>query len=82
MENKACCFFFFKPTCRRWLLSAVSATGTSEALKFIKNRIRNDDLNYIQALLSVSFALHLTKADEQTVPIAAVSKSLGIFAVW
>ncbi|NXL98304.1 VIT2 protein, partial [Tyrannus savana] len=60
-----------KPRYRRWLLSAVSATGTTEALKFIKSRIRNDDLNYLQALLSVSFALHLTKADEHTVTIAA-----------
>ncbi|XP_051652072.1 vitellogenin-2-like [Manacus candei] len=60
-----------KPRYRRWLLSAVSATGTTEALKFIKSRIRNDDLNHLQALLSVSFALHLTKADEHTVPIAA-----------
>ncbi|XP_030351580.1 vitellogenin-2-like isoform X2 [Strigops habroptila] len=63
--------FSDKPRYRRWLLSAVSATGTAEALKFIKTRIRNDDLNYIQTLLSVSFALHLTKADENTVPIAA-----------
>ncbi|OPJ77395.1 hypothetical protein AV530_007724 [Patagioenas fasciata monilis] len=60
-----------KPRYRRWLLSAVSATGTVEALKFIKSRIRNDDLNYLQTLLSVSFTLHLMKADEQTVPIAA-----------
>uniref|UniRef100_A0A8C9UGT8 Vitellogenin-2-like n=1 Tax=Serinus canaria TaxID=9135 RepID=A0A8C9UGT8_SERCA len=60
-----------KPRYRRWLLSAVSATGTAEALKFIKSRIRSDDLSYLQALLSVPFALHLTKADEQTVPIAA-----------
>ncbi|NWX49789.1 VIT2 protein, partial [Steatornis caripensis] len=56
---------------RRWLLSAVSATGTTDALKFIKTRIRNDDLNYLQTLLSVSFALHLMKADEHTIPIAA-----------
>ncbi|NXX13848.1 VIT2 protein, partial [Podargus strigoides] len=60
-----------KPRYRRWLLSAVSATGTTEALKFIKTRIRNDDLNYLQTLLSVSFALHLMKADEHSVPIAA-----------
>ncbi|NXJ74284.1 VIT2 protein, partial [Trogon melanurus] len=60
-----------KPRYRRWLLSAVSATGTTEALKFIKTRIRSDDLSYLQTLLSVSFALHLTKADEDTVPIAA-----------
>ncbi|KAM6396382.1 vitellogenin-2-like [Pluvialis apricaria] len=63
--------FSDKPRYRRWLLSAVSATGTTEALKFIKTRIRNDDLNYLQTLLSVSFALHLMKADEDTVPIAA-----------
>ncbi|KFQ32197.1 Vitellogenin-2, partial [Merops nubicus] len=63
--------FSDKPRYRHWLLTAVSATGTTEALKFIKTRIRNDDLNYVQTLLSVSFALHLTKADEQTVPIAA-----------
>ncbi|XP_010154785.1 PREDICTED: vitellogenin-2-like [Eurypyga helias] len=63
--------FSDKPRYRRWLLSAVSATGTTEALKFIKARIRNDDLSYLQTLLSVSFALHLTKADEDTVPIAA-----------
>ncbi|NWV55113.1 VIT2 protein, partial [Daphoenositta chrysoptera] len=60
-----------KPRYRRWLLSAVSATGTTEALKFIKSRIRSDDLSYLQALLSVPFALHSTKADEHTVPIAA-----------
>ncbi|XP_041277535.1 vitellogenin-2-like [Onychostruthus taczanowskii] len=60
-----------KPRYRRWLLSAVSATGTADALKFIKSRIRSDDLSYLQALLSVPFALHLTKADEHTVPIAA-----------
>ncbi|NWT96600.1 VIT2 protein, partial [Urocynchramus pylzowi] len=60
-----------KPRYRRWLLSAVSAAGTTEALKFIKSRIRSDDLSYLQALLSVPFALHLTKADEHTVPIAA-----------
>ncbi|NWQ87284.1 VIT2 protein, partial [Burhinus bistriatus] len=63
--------FSDKPRYRRWLLSAVSATGTTEALKFIKTRIRNDDINYLQTLLSVSFALHLMKADEDTVPIAA-----------
>ncbi|NWT31998.1 VIT2 protein, partial [Cardinalis cardinalis] len=60
-----------KPRYRRWLLSAVSVTGTPEALKFIKSRIRSDDLSYLQALLSVPFALHFTKADEHTVPIAA-----------
>ncbi|NXC84067.1 VIT2 protein, partial [Cercotrichas coryphoeus] len=60
-----------KPRYRRWLLSAVSAAGTAEALKFLKSRIRSDDLSYLQALLSVPFALHLTKADEHTVPIAA-----------
>ncbi|NXB79982.1 VIT2 protein, partial [Donacobius atricapilla] len=60
-----------KPRYRRWLLSAVSATGTTEALKFLKSRIRSDDLSYLQALLSVPFALHVTKADEHTVPIAA-----------
>ncbi|KAM6065647.1 vitellogenin-2-like [Chlamydotis macqueenii] len=63
--------FSDKPRYRRWLLSAVSATGTAEALKFIKTRIRSDDLSYLQTILSVSFALHLTKADEHTVPIAA-----------
>ncbi|XP_025972306.2 vitellogenin-2 [Dromaius novaehollandiae] len=63
--------FSEKPRYRRWLLSAISATGTTEALKFIKNRIRSDDLNYIQTLLTVSFALHLMKADEDTLPIAA-----------
>ncbi|XP_009980901.1 PREDICTED: vitellogenin-2-like [Tauraco erythrolophus] len=63
--------FSDKPRYRRWLLSAVSATGTTEALKFIKTRIRNDDLNYLQTLLSISFALHLMKADEHSVPIAA-----------
>ncbi|PKU48340.1 vitellogenin-2-like [Limosa lapponica baueri] len=63
--------FSDKPRYRRWLLSAVSAAGTTEALKFIKSRIRNDDINYLQTLLSVSFALHLMKADEDTVPIAA-----------
>ncbi|XP_066049215.1 vitellogenin-2-like [Chamaea fasciata] len=60
-----------KPRYRRWLLSAVSATGTTESLKFLKSRIRSDDLSYLQTLLSVPFALHLTKADEHTVPIAA-----------
>ncbi|XP_063200944.1 vitellogenin-2-like [Chroicocephalus ridibundus] len=60
-----------KPRYRRWLLSAVSAAGTTEALKFIKSRIRNDDINYLQTLLSVSFALHSMRADEDTVPIAA-----------
>ncbi|NXB47935.1 VIT2 protein, partial [Leucopsar rothschildi] len=60
-----------KPRYRRWLLSAVCATGTAEGLKFLKSRIRSDDLSYFQALLSVPFALHLTKADEHTVPIAA-----------
>ncbi|NWW90563.1 VIT2 protein, partial [Rhynochetos jubatus] len=63
--------FSDKPRYRRWLLSAVSATGTAEALKFIKTRIRSDDLSYLQTLFSVSFALHLTKADEHTVPVAA-----------
>ncbi|OXB55466.1 hypothetical protein ASZ78_012898 [Callipepla squamata] len=60
-----------KPRYRRWLLSAVSASGTTEALKFLKTRIRNDDLNYIQTLLTVSLTLHLMKADEHTLPIAA-----------
>ncbi|XP_054240102.1 vitellogenin-2-like [Indicator indicator] len=63
--------FSDKPHYRRWLLSAISATGTTEALKFIKTRIRSDDLNYLQTLLSVSFALHLMKADEQSIPVAA-----------
>uniref|UniRef100_A0A8B9EU46 Phosvitin n=1 Tax=Anser cygnoides TaxID=8845 RepID=A0A8B9EU46_ANSCY len=60
-----------KPRYRRWLLSAVSASGTTEALKFIKTRIRNDELNYIQTLLTVSLAFHLMKVDEHTLPIAA-----------
>uniref|UniRef100_U3JA11 Uncharacterized protein n=1 Tax=Anas platyrhynchos platyrhynchos TaxID=8840 RepID=U3JA11_ANAPP len=60
-----------KPRYRRWLLSAVSASGTTEALQFIKTRIRNDELNYIQTLLTVSLAFHLMKVDEHTLPIAA-----------
>ncbi|NXM52113.1 VIT2 protein, partial [Illadopsis cleaveri] len=60
-----------KPRYRHWLLSAVSAAGTTESLIFLKSRIRSDDLSYLQALLSVPFALHLTKADEHTVQIAA-----------
>uniref|UniRef100_A0A8C2T9M1 Vitellogenin-2 n=1 Tax=Coturnix japonica TaxID=93934 RepID=A0A8C2T9M1_COTJA len=56
---------------RRWFLSAVSVSGTTEALKFLKTRIRNDDLSYIQTLLTVSLTLHLMKADEHTLPLAA-----------
>ncbi|NXN97017.1 VIT2 protein, partial [Rhinopomastus cyanomelas] len=63
--------FSDKPRYKRWFLSAVSAAGTAEALKFIKTRIWKDDLSYLQTLLSVPFALHLAKADEHTVSVAA-----------
>ncbi|NWJ03541.1 VIT2 protein, partial [Crypturellus undulatus] len=63
--------FSDKPRYRRWLLSAISTAGTTEALKFIKNRIRNDELNNIQAFMAISFTLHLMNVNEDTLPVAA-----------
>uniref|UniRef100_A0A674IYL4 Uncharacterized protein n=1 Tax=Terrapene triunguis TaxID=2587831 RepID=A0A674IYL4_9SAUR len=56
---------------RIWLLSGITMAGTIDSLKFLKLRIRNDDFKYIEALLTVSVALHLTKADGHTITVAA-----------
>ncbi|KYO36780.1 vitellogenin-1 precursor [Alligator mississippiensis] len=63
--------FSDRPRYRRWLLSAISAAGTVDTVKFIKARLRSDDLNYIETLLTVSVTLHLIKADEHIMPVAA-----------
>uniref|UniRef100_A0A452HEU5 Uncharacterized protein n=1 Tax=Gopherus agassizii TaxID=38772 RepID=A0A452HEU5_9SAUR len=63
--------FSDKPYHRLWLLSGITMAGTIDSLKFLKLRIRNDDLKYIEALLTVSLALHLTKADGHSIAVAA-----------
>uniref|UniRef100_A0A8C0FX62 Phosvitin n=1 Tax=Chelonoidis abingdonii TaxID=106734 RepID=A0A8C0FX62_CHEAB len=65
--------FSDKPYHRLWLLSGITMAGTVDSLKFLKLRIRNDDFKYIEALLTVSLALHLTKADGNSIAVAAVS---------
>uniref|UniRef100_A0A7M4G216 Vitellogenin-2-like n=1 Tax=Crocodylus porosus TaxID=8502 RepID=A0A7M4G216_CROPO len=63
--------FSDRPRYRRWLLSTISAAGTVDTIKFIKARLHSDDLNYIETLLTVSVTLHLIKADEHIMPVAA-----------
>ncbi|MGH0139050.1 UNVERIFIED_CONTAM: hypothetical protein FKN15_070977 [Acipenser sinensis] len=56
---------------RRWVLDAVPAIGTPSALKFIKEKIQNRDITETEAAQALLTAMHLMKADQATMQVAA-----------
>ncbi|RXN00829.1 Vitellogenin [Acipenser ruthenus] len=56
---------------RRWVLDAVPAIGTPSALKFIKEKIQNRDITETEAAQALLTAMHLMKADQDTMQVAA-----------
>lgn len=64
---------FSSASCRRFLLLACSYGGTMDCLKFIEQRIRHDDLTYLELALIVPTCLHYARPNEHTVDVAIVS---------
>ncbi|XP_072555899.1 vitellogenin-like [Paramormyrops kingsleyae] len=60
-----------KPTFRRWVLDAVPAIGTDAALSFLKEKFVADELTDAEAAQALLAALHLVRADLETVKLAA-----------
>ncbi|KAG2461603.1 VIT protein, partial [Polypterus senegalus] len=55
---------------RRWVLDAIPAVGTAYALRFIKEKIQENAITEMEAAQALITALHLTKADHETMPFA------------
>ncbi|KAJ1171297.1 hypothetical protein NDU88_003160 [Pleurodeles waltl] len=62
--------FADRPQYRRWLLNAIPAVGTIDALKVIKQKIHNEELSPREAAQAVTLAVQLTRADHQTLQVA------------
>ncbi|KAJ1171286.1 hypothetical protein NDU88_003149 [Pleurodeles waltl] len=62
--------FADRPQYRRWLLNAIPAVGTIDALKVIKQKIHNQELNPWEAAQTVTLAVQFAKADHQTLQVA------------
>ncbi|EMP27370.1 Vitellogenin-2 [Chelonia mydas] len=63
--------FADKPQYRRWLLSAICAAGTTETFMFLKQKIHNEDMSYLESALTIALAFHLSKADDHTLQAVA-----------
>ncbi|XP_061489475.1 vitellogenin-2-like isoform X2 [Rhineura floridana] len=48
---------------RSWLLSAVGAAGTTDTFMFLKQRIHNEDLSFLESTVTLTLAFHLTKTN-------------------
>ncbi|KAJ1171295.1 hypothetical protein NDU88_003158 [Pleurodeles waltl] len=62
--------FADRPQYRRWLLNAIPAVGTIDALKVIKQKIHNEELSPSEAAQAVTLTVQFTKADHQTLHVA------------
>ncbi|KAJ1171299.1 hypothetical protein NDU88_003162 [Pleurodeles waltl] len=62
--------FADRPQYRHWLLNAIPAVGTIDALKAIKQKIHNQELSPSEAAQAVTLAVQFAKADHQTLQVA------------
>ncbi|XP_078264206.1 vitellogenin-like [Rhinoraja longicauda] len=57
---------------RCWLLSALPAAGTTDALRFITTRIQRLEVTVQEAARTLALALHQVMADRHTLPLVTV----------
>uniref|UniRef100_A0A3B3DKJ2 Uncharacterized protein n=1 Tax=Oryzias melastigma TaxID=30732 RepID=A0A3B3DKJ2_ORYME len=55
------------PSHRLWLLEAVSASGTSAALRFIKEKFVAEDLSVVEAVRTLAAAVHMVTARSESI---------------
>ncbi|XP_072130902.1 vitellogenin-like [Mobula birostris] len=48
---------------RQWILDSISITATQDAIRFIRNKIEQDELSQIEAAQALFFVLHSIKPD-------------------
>ncbi|KAJ3599338.1 hypothetical protein NHX12_033301 [Muraenolepis orangiensis] len=58
-----------KPAYRHWLLNALPAIGTSEALRFIKEKFHNDDISVVEAAQALISSIHMVTADLEAIKL-------------
>ncbi|KAM7011967.1 LOW QUALITY PROTEIN: vitellogenin 2 [Tautogolabrus adspersus] len=56
-----------KPVYRQWILDAIPATGTSAALRFIKEKFDADDLTTVEAAQALVASIHMVTASTEAI---------------
>ncbi|KAF6714670.1 Vitellogenin-1 [Oryzias melastigma] len=57
------------PSHRLWLLEAIPATGTTAALRFIKEKFQAEDLSVAEAVRTLVAAVHMVKANPESIKL-------------
>uniref|UniRef100_A0A3B3IE78 Vitellogenin domain-containing protein n=1 Tax=Oryzias latipes TaxID=8090 RepID=A0A3B3IE78_ORYLA len=57
------------PSHRLWLLEAIPATGTSAALRFIKEKFTSEDLSVTEAVRTLVAAVHMVTANPESIKL-------------
>lgn len=65
-------FVFFFCFLRLWLLEAIPATGTTAALRFIKEKFQAEDLSVAEAVRTLVAAVHMVKANPESIKLFEV----------
>uniref|UniRef100_A0A3B3IHP7 Vitellogenin domain-containing protein n=1 Tax=Oryzias latipes TaxID=8090 RepID=A0A3B3IHP7_ORYLA len=60
------------PSHRLWLLEAIPATGTSAALRFIKEKFTSEDLSVTEAVRTLVAAVHMVTANPESIKLFEV----------
>lgn len=58
---------------RHWFWSAICVAGTTDTFNFLKQKMYNEEVNYLESVLILTFSFHLTEIDNITLKAAAVS---------
>uniref|UniRef100_A0A3B3H6D5 Vitellogenin domain-containing protein n=1 Tax=Oryzias latipes TaxID=8090 RepID=A0A3B3H6D5_ORYLA len=60
-----------------WLLEAIPATGTSAALRFIKEKFTSEDLSVTEAVRTLVAAVHMVTANPESIKLFEVYSKLN-----
>ncbi|XP_069795479.1 vitellogenin-like [Narcine bancroftii] len=63
---------------RQWFLEAIPAVGTIDALKCLKTRIQDSEINYWETLQSLVLTMHQIKTDRQVISLAYDTIKLSV----
>ncbi|XP_069050624.1 vitellogenin-like [Lepisosteus oculatus] len=55
---------------RRWILDSVVTIPGTNVIKFLKNRIENEDITEKEAVQAILFAFHLMTSDSETIKLS------------
>ncbi|NXN97023.1 VIT2 protein, partial [Rhinopomastus cyanomelas] len=63
--------FASDPPYRRWFLSAICAAGTTDSVRFLKQKVHDEKLNIWEAAAALPLAFHFAASNKQTLEVAS-----------